>query len=189
MSNPLLQIISKLGPISPALEFDLNEKLSYGSFSKKQVILKEGQVCNHLYFVVKGLLRAYYERNGEDTSNWFMMENDFVISVNSFYGRTPSDESIEVLEDCELIYIHYDDLMDIYERHMEFNVIGRKLTEFYYCKSEERIHSLRGHQAAEKYEFLLVNYPDIAHRVSVNYLASYLGISPFTLSRIRAQIR
>lgn len=189
MSNPLFQIIARLGPVSPELELHLNEKLLYKSFPKKHIILHQGEVCNHLYFVAKGLLRVYYERNGEDTSNWFMMENDFVISVNSFYKRTPSAESIEVLEDCELIYIHYDDLMEIYERHKEFNIIGRKLTELYYCKSEERIQSLRGHQAAEKYEFLLINYPEIVHRVSVGYLASYLGITLQTLSRIRGIMR
>ncbi|HEY9260436.1 hypothetical protein, partial [Chitinophaga sp.] len=138
--------------------------------------------------VEKGLLRAYYERDGQDTSNWFMMENDFLISVRSFYQRVKSYEVIEALEECELYFIHYDDLMDLYERHPEFNVIARKLTEYYYGISEERSFIMRGHQAKKKYIFLMENYSEIIKRVPVKHIASYLGISSDTLSRIRASI-
>jgi CRP-like cAMP-binding protein len=184
--DSLFSLLSQLGSISDELENQISSKLEFITLPKKHVLLKQGDVCNHLFFVSKGLLRAYYEKDGEDVTSWFMMENDFIISVLSFFNRIPSYESIEVLENCELIYIHHDGLMELYANSLEFNIIGRKLTEYYYCRSEERLMALRKQKAPEKYEFLLQNHPEIIKRVPAKFIASYLGISSETFSRIKS---
>jgi len=184
--NSLFTLLSQLGPISNELENKISDKLKFLQLRKKEILLRQGDTCNHLYFVNKGLLRAYYEKDLEDTTSWFMMENDFIISVLSFFRRIPSYESIEALENCELVYIHHDDLMDLYASSLEFNIIGRKLTEHYYCKCEERLLSIKRQSAAEKYEFLLLHHKTLLERVQAKFIASYLGISKETFSRIKS---
>ncbi|HWV65077.1 Crp/Fnr family transcriptional regulator, partial [Chitinophaga sp.] len=132
------------------------------------------------------LLRAYYEKGTEEITSWFMMENDFFISVLSFFRRIKSYETIVTMEDCELVYISYDDLIDLYATSLEFNIIGRKLTEYYYCKSEKRLLAIRKQTAVERVEFLMQNNPALIDRVPLKYIASYLGVTRETFSRIRA---
>ncbi|MEZ2444869.1 Crp/Fnr family transcriptional regulator [Chitinophaga sp. RCC_12] len=182
----LFALLSRLGPISDDLKVEISGRLQFAEFKKKQTILEQGKVCDHLFFVSKGLLRAYYDKDGEDVTSWFMMDNDFIVSVLSFFERTKSHEAIEALEDCELAYIHYDDLMYLYAHSLEFNIIGRKLTEYYYCRSEERLLAMRKQKASDRYDFLLQNHPQLIKRVPSAYIASYLGISRETLSRIKS---
>ncbi|MDR6570043.1 MULTISPECIES: Crp/Fnr family transcriptional regulator [Chitinophaga] len=185
----LFTLLSQLGPVSDDLKAKISNKLQFAEFKRKQIVLKQEDVCDHLFFVSKGLLRAYYDKDGEDVTSWFMMDNDFIVSVLSFFERSKSHEAIEALEDCELAYIHYDDLMYLYAHSLEFNIIGRKLTEYYYCRSEERLLAMRKQKASDRYDFLLQKHPELIKRVPSAYIASYLGISRETLSRIRSSSR
>lgn len=114
-----------------------------------------------------------------------MKEGDVMISVRSFYKRIQSEEYIEVLENSELHYLNFIDLQHIYYNFPEFNLIGRILTERYYILSEERNYNLRFNTAQERFEILKKNNPEIINRVPAKYIASYLGITEETLSRIR----
>ena len=114
-----------------------------------------------------------------------MSEGDVIISVKSFYHRTPTQEYIEAIEESTLHYLSYTDLQHIYYNFPEFNLIGRILTERYYVLSEERNYNLRFNSAQERFEILKKNYPEIIKRVPAKYIASYLGITEETLSRIR----
>lgn len=184
--DALFTLLSQLGPVSEDLKSQISAKLQFVSIKRKQTVLIQGRVCDHLFFVSKGLLRAYYEKDAEEITSWFMMENDFFISVLSFFRRIKSYETIVAMEDCELVYISYDDLMDLYATSLEFNIIGRKLTEHYYCKSEERLLAIRKQTAVERVEFLMQNSPGLIDRVPLKYIASYLGVTRETFSRIRA---
>ncbi|WP_142688235.1 Crp/Fnr family transcriptional regulator [Chitinophaga polysaccharea] len=184
--DALFTLLSQLGPISEDLKSQIAARLQFVSIKRRQTVLTQGKICDHLFFVSKGLLRAYYEKDTEEITSWFMMENDFFISVLSFFRRMKSYETIVAMEDCELIYISYDDLMDLYATSLEFNIIGRKLTEYYYCKSEERLLAIRKQTAVERVEFLMQNSPGLIDRVPLKYIASYLGVTRETFSRIRA---
>ena len=116
-----------------------------------------------------------------------MKENDVFISVNSFFNRQPSQEYIETIEESTLCYIHYDELQKMYKDFIEFNVIGRVLTEKYYILCEERLQSIRKQKSEERYQFLLSYHSQILQRAPLKYVASYLGISLETLSRIRSK--
>ncbi len=172
------------------LSSDLNKKIAAlirrRKVPKKELILKEGEVSDYIYFIEKGFMRCFYRNSKKETTVWFMAENDIINSVKSFYDRTPSYENIEALEDSIVHYIHYDQLQDIYEEFPEFNVIGRLLTIKYYMLSEERLYNIRNLKAEERYSYLLKQHPEICDRARVADIASYLGINITTLSRIRA---
>lgn len=166
----------------------LNSNLKTKHLRRKEILLKKGEICNNIYFIEKGLLRCYYEKNDEEISSWFMKENDVIISVKSFYNRTPSYETIAAIENTIVHGITYMQLEFLYKNYLEFNIIGRLLTTKYYILSEERIYSLRKERARDRYLSLLKTRPDIIKRVPLKYIASYLGITLETLSRIRSGI-
>jgi CRP-like cAMP-binding protein len=115
-----------------------------------------------------------------------MREGDVIISVESFFRQSTSYESIQSLEDCELYYISYIELQEIYRNFPEFNFVGRALTEKYFCLSEQKLYSIRMMRASERYEYLLQQFPELAMRVPAKYLASYLGITPEMFSKIKS---
>jgi CRP-like cAMP-binding protein len=186
MRNPVLAMVANIIPLSKTLERAISNNLTFIKTEKKDILLKEGEICDYLYFVKKGLLRSYYEKDDQDITNWFLMENDLAISLLSFYRRQPSFETIEALEDCELYSIHYDALMALYAKYPIFNTVGRVLTEEYYCRSEEKTIGLRRQSAAEKYADFMIQSPELFNRVPKKYIASYLGVTTETLSRIKA---
>jgi CRP-like cAMP-binding protein len=155
-------------------------------FEKKSLVLKAGQVAHRIYFVKKGLLRSYFHQNENQFTNWFMGENEFIISVYSFFTQKPAFENIEVLEDCILQSINWDQLQDIYQKFPEFNRTGRLITEHYYIRSEEKTIQLQTLSATQRYQNLLATYPDILQKASLGQIASFLSIKQETLSRIRA---
>lgn len=188
MPNALFALLNAVHPMSDALQDHLRSILVKKEVTKKSYLLKRGQVCQYIYFIQKGLLRCYYEKNQEQITSWFMKEHDIIISVKSFYTQTPGEESIIALEDTVVYGISYHQLQEIYQHFLEFNIIGRVFTTNYYILSEERLYSLRKERARDRYLFLLNKHPDIIQRVPLKYIASYLGISLETLSRIRSNI-
>lgn len=185
--NDLVAIINSIYPLSSDFNDYLTLILKERSFRKKEFLLKAGHVCRTIWFIRKGCVRCFYNEGDSEVCSWFMMEGHWVISVDSFFKQKPSYESIQALEDCNVYSMEYDQLQYLYKRYPEFNVIGRILTERYYALSEERLYSLRMKSAAERYNFLTNHYGEIVQRIPLKYIASYLGISEETLSRIRAR--
>lgn len=189
MDSQLFKIITAIRPMSNELAEELTTLLSRQQLPKRTLLLAEGQVCDRVYFIEQGLARAFYHKGGEEITAWFMPEQSLIISVASMFLQQPSEESIELLEDSVLVSIHYKDLLHLYEKYPEFNFVGRVLTERYYVLSEKRTASLRKQTATERYQSLLEALPQISRRASSKQIASYLGIAPETLSRLRAKNR
>ena len=184
----LIGLIRLLWPeVTTDFEYSLRQVLVREEVAKKQLVLKEGQVAHKMYFIEKGCVRGYYLKEGQEVNSWFMKEGDFVISIVSFYTKLPSEEIIETLEESLLWSISRQNLERLYLQYPAFNLVGRLLTEKYYVLSEQRTQSLRKETADERYRNLLAAFPDISNRVPLKYIASYLGISPETLSRLRAK--
>ena len=184
--STLLAVVQALLPVSPALEAALAAVLRREEWPARHQLLKPGQVAHHLYFVEQGLVRGYTLHAGQEISSWFMCEGDFVISIVSFFTRQPSTEYLELLEPSVVFSISHAQLAELYRAFPEFNYVGRLLTERYYVQSEQRAYQLRTLPARERYSQLIREFPDLAQRVPLKYLASHLGITPETLSRLRA---
>ncbi len=188
MLTPLFQFMSNIRPISSELRDELTQKLEIIEVPKKTQLLREGQTCNHIHVVVSGLLRMYYIKDGEEVCSRFIDESLMAMSVKSFYSRLPGDEYIETLEPCVLARIHKDELERVYRDFDEFNYIARVITEQYFIRSEERQYLLRKQSAEERYIYFMDKYPHLLQRVPLTYIASYLGLTLETLSRIRKKI-
>jgi len=186
-TRPLFQLLNSIHILSPELQTAISDLLIEEHFKKKTLILKQGQVSQRIYFISEGFVRAYYDKSDETFTNWFMGQGDIIISVYSFFSRRPSFESIEVLEDCTLQSISWDQLQYLYKTFPEFNINGRIITEQYYIRSEERAIDLQTLTAKQRYEKMISSYPDILQKASLGQIATYLGIKQETLSRIRAQ--
>jgi CRP/FNR family transcriptional regulator, anaerobic regulatory protein len=185
--NTLLAHIQTLTVISPALETALTAMLRQESYPRKYWLLQPGQVSDRLYFIERGVVRGYYLKEGREVTSWFMREGDFIISIASFYTRQPAHEYVELLTDSALWSISYAQLQQLYRDFPEFNAVGCLLTEKYYVLCEQRTQNLRMQTAPERYAQLLTEFPDIFGRVPLKYIASHLGISPETLSRLRGR--
>ena len=141
-----------------------------------------------ILIIHKGLLKCYYLLDGTPVSDWFFGEMETIVSIDSFYDQVPSKDFIQALENTDLFYITYDDLENLYRNFIEFNVIGRILTNKYLRIWHRQAQNIRMLTAEERYAFLLANQPELINRVPVRDLASYLDMSRETLSRMRGRI-
>lgn len=186
--DKLIQSLSLIAPISLELQNACSNYISEDSYPKKHLLLKEGQVAKRVYFIKDGFARAFYfTKNVKECTAWFMGQGDLMISVYSFFTQQPAVENIELLEDSIIQSMTWKQLQTIYADFKDFNYIGRIITEKYYIQSEERAILLRTLTAKERYEQLLSSHPDIFQKVSLGQIASYLGISQETLSRVRGK--
>ncbi|MFT3949418.1 MAG: Crp/Fnr family transcriptional regulator [Agriterribacter sp.] len=158
------------------------------TLSKGSFLVREGNVCRHLYFLQKGALRGFYTLEGKEITHWFGFENDFVTSFHSFITGEPSVENLQLLEGSILYGISKEKLTGLYNQYHEIERLVRIVYEKYYIRLEERYVNAQFKTAAERYEALLTNMPHIIERVPLGYISSYLGISQETLSRIRSRL-
>lgn len=189
ISEAVIKNLSQIHPLSNGLIQRLSEATKQINLKAKTILLEQGKICKEVFFIEKGFAHAFYHKIGQEITSWFMGEGDVIVSVHSFYEQRPSYESIRLLEDSLLTSLRYDDLQIIYKEFPEFNFIGRILTEKYYILSEERTFSLRLQTSEERYKTLLKAHPEIFNRASLKYIASYLGMTPETLSRLRAKVK
>ena len=152
---------------------------------KGAFLTSEGKVCSQVYFLEQGCARGFYTLDGKEITYWFAFENTFVTSLYSFITRKPGAENIQLLEDSILWSVSYPDLQNLYNAYPDIERLGRVIHERYYVMLEERFLSIHFKEARERYETLVKNNPHILQRVPLGYVASYLGITQETLSRIR----
>lgn len=184
----MLSSIKALIPVSEELSEKLTAISSDIDIKKGDNIILEGDKCNELFFINKGLLRGYYLIDGKEITNWIGQEGEFGTCFYSFIAQKPSTETIQGLEDSILTKISYNKLQSLFTEFPETERIGRLIIENYYVKLEERLLSIQFKTAKERYLHLLENKPSLLNRVPLGHIATYLGISQETLSRMRAQL-
>ena len=155
---------------------------------KKQHWIKHGDVCKEIAFVVKGCIRTYYTKNNAERTGQFFFENSWYTDYESRVTRQPVDLCVEALEPTELLLISFRDLEDLYEKNPKFDRVGRLMAENTTIHIRNRNSSLLNDSPEERYLKLLKERPKVIARVPQNIIASFLGIEPETLSRIRRKI-
>lgn len=155
---------------------------------KGEIVVNQGNVCRHMYFLQKGALRGFYNIDGKEITHWFGFENDFVTSFHSFITGEPAVENLQLLEGSVLYAISKETLTGLFKKHHEIETLVRIVYERYYIRLEERYVNAQFKTASQRYEDLLFRNPHIIERVSLGQISSYLGISQETLSRIRSKL-
>ncbi len=183
----LLQHITNIYHLSPKAQEALATHLKQLTLQKGDFLLKEGSTCRYLYFLETGCLRGFYRLEDKEITHWFGFENDFVTSFHSFITQTPSVENLQVLEDSVLWSISQEALYSLYNQFPEIERLGRMACEKYYIRLEERYVNAQFKTAAERYSQLIESNGQFLQRIPLGYIASYLGISQETLSRIRGK--
>jgi CRP-like cAMP-binding protein len=162
---------------------------SIKKIKKKEVILSEGTICRYIWFINKGLVRDYFHRDGIEVTAGFFKEGEFITNYESFISQKPSKAYIDALEDGELLGISYDSLQYLYSCSKTWERAGRLIAEQRFLISEQKKDGLLSNSPDLQYLSLVQEQPDIVQRVPQYYIASYLGVSPEHLSRIRKKIQ
>ncbi len=145
-----------------------------------------GHTCRTIYFIEKGCARIYYFKGDTDITEYFAFENSIIARVESLFTGKPSRKGIQILEDSDIVGINAVALNGLYNKYPEIERLFRKITEAGYIETVNRLESLQFHTAEERYIALLQDHSEIVQRVPQKYIASYLGITPVSLSRIRS---
>jgi CRP-like cAMP-binding protein len=160
----------------------------HSEYPKNYFLLKPGKPCKHIWFMTQGAVRYFYTNDqGKETNTWFSLDTQIITDAPSLVNQTPSQESIQLMEDSELYSIEYANIQTLLQNHHSFALWYIKLVELHYISQiEDRIADLQFLDAKERYQKLLNLCPDITNRISLGNIASYLNITQETLSRIRA---
>lgn len=152
---------------------------------KGAILVKEGQTARHFYWLVKGTMRGRIAPKGELITTWFATENMFCSSMPSFIMQKPSKESIEALEDCEVYGISRFDVLKLFKKTKEMSSIVRQMAEEAFVHTLNRTYQFQYLSAKERYDLFVAHYPQLIQKVPLGMIASYIGITQQSLSRIR----
>jgi CRP-like cAMP-binding protein len=155
---------------------------------KDEILLAEGKICKHLYFVESGLLRFYINKDGNDITKFFTDAPYFFTSQVSFNAQQPAAENIQALEKSVVFQIAYKQSNELF-RLKSWSEFGRKITQEVQFFTEAILEQLQTETAEFRYERMLKNNPKLINRIPLMHLASYLGIAPQSLSRIRKKLQ
>lgn len=181
----LFQFFKKYNPLSKEAEKAIAE-ISKTITGKKNTDLQPiGHTCKTIYYINKGVARIYYFKDGTDITECFAFENNIIARVESLFTGKPSKKAIQILEDSEVIAINSTLLFKLYDKYPEIERLFRLIFESAYVGTVDRIEGMQFHSAEERYNALIKEAPDVLKRVPLKYIASYLGITQVSLSRIR----
>jgi CRP-like cAMP-binding protein len=179
------RITSKYSNLNDLAKIELLENARVLKLPKGTTLVKEGQLSDKTFFIIKGCARAYYLKEGKDISDWFAFEDEFISSINSFFLNVPSPH---YLEDSILLEISRNDVEKLSEKYHDFERLTKVIVTKTMLQQQQRIVSMQFYTAEEKYKNLLSIRKDITNRVPLTHIASYIGITLETLSRIRNMV-
>lgn len=166
----------------------LNATLTFRKVNAKTELVSYDKQTDELFFLLKGCIRKYYTKNGEQITIYIMTENNFIGAFDSFIKKTKSKETIECLEPCEMLILKRTDLDQLYKDISLMNEFIRKILEQTLIQFQQILTSFILDNPEERYNKLLTQHPEILQRVPQHMLATYLGITATSLSRIRKRI-
>lgn len=186
--NPLIEYIIAFVHLSEDEIYAIQRQIPIKTFKKGTILLREGQVSKRAFFNIKGCVRSYYLLDGEEKTTFFYLENQFVTSMRSFTKQLPSTHYFECIEDTTLAILSYDRERALLDAYPKLEVLSRMLLEEELGNYQEMLASYMMDSPEKRYLNLLKYRPELKDRIPQYQLATYLGITPESLSRIRKRI-
>ncbi|WP_128331750.1 Crp/Fnr family transcriptional regulator [Apibacter sp. HY039] len=182
----LQQALLSIHPLSENSLHELMHSWDLSTYPKGHVLSKQDTIEKYIYIVTRGIIRAYRIINGEEITFWIGEEGSIACSMRNYVENKPSYENIETLENCTLFRIKISDLTCLYDKNIEIANWGRKFIEYEIIKTENKLIHQLYLSAKERYNLLLKERPQLLQRLPLSIIASYLGITQVSLSRIRS---
>ncbi|GCC51442.1 Crp/Fnr family transcriptional regulator [Chryseotalea sanaruensis] len=186
--HPLIKYFSSFAGFTSEEEKTILDSIIVKHFKKGDIVIKENDADDTTFFVVKGLVRQYKILEGNDLTINFFAENEWIISLNSFNENKTTDHFLICLEDTELITGNEESAQVLFKVFPRFETISRIVMEKTFSEKQKFLHAFQTDSPEQRYLNLVKNKPDILQRISQYYIASYLGITPESLSRIRKRM-
>lgn len=177
--------LSSISPLSEEAKHEIRAVAVKESFAKGDVLIHELAKCQHLYFIEKGLARAYFYHNEKEITDWFGMEGMVIGPILRNFPVKETKHSVVLLEDTTTISVSFADLEMLYYKHHEIERLGRLIAIYSMLYLQNKIDSIQLLSAKERYQRFLADYPNLIQRVPLGYIASFLGMNQVTLSRVR----
>lgn len=187
MYTEYLNILSGYSPLSDVTKSQLEPYISVKNLNKEEVLLKHGDVCKHIYYVNKGFIRIFYFKDGKEVTEWLTNDKHFFFSITSYFENSPSHLIIEAIEDSEIIQLSKEGLDKLRRENIEIANLMFEWISGSLVLSQKRMDSIQFETAKQRYDSLLKMQPEILNRVPLQHIASFLGITQETLSRIRSK--
>lgn len=183
----LFSYINQITHLSEESADALTQVVQRLELPKGHELLRPGVICHHFYFIEKGLTRTWYIKNGKDVTDWLSAENTIAVSIVSFLTGLPDIRGIELLEPAILWAVSRTDLDHLYAQYHDLERLGRLLIGHGVIQIQQRFDDLHFATASQRYRKLMDTNPSFINRVPLGMIASYLGITQETLSRIRSK--
>lgn len=188
MKSLLVQLDAMVAQLPAPVQEALNRMTTRQVFTKGDYLLKQGDVCRYSYQLDTGLARKYYLVDGREITTEFYFPQDIALALTSYVSQTPSQEFIQVVQDTTVLRMDYGAFQALKATFPLLVELDLRLTEYHAVWQEERLRQFRTLDATERYTLLLTTQPQWIQHLQLTHIASYLGISLETLSRIRAKL-
>ncbi|MFI8379753.1 Crp/Fnr family transcriptional regulator [Leeuwenhoekiella sp. NPDC079379] len=188
MIDHFLNKLSGLSYLSDSTRDSLKPFVNVNNYDKGDFILRQEEICRELYYIHSGFAREYYFKKGKDVTEWFASTGSFCFSIESYFNEIPSNLIIEALEPSIVIVLSKEGLMGLGKNNIEISQLAMNFFSNSLIASQRRMESIHFQSAKERYLYLIEQQPKILQKVPLTHVASFLGITQETLSRIRAKI-
>lgn len=188
MENEIVKLISRYLTLNDEEANAFAKCIPIQPFKKGDLLLKEGQISRDSYFVIHGCVRKYYIIDGEERTTEFYIEDESIASLQSYKNKTPANHYFECVEDCRLAVLNYDKEQELFQRVPKYESLCRMTMEQDFGEQQEALAKFITSSPEERYKHLLETRADLLQRVPQYHLASYLGVQPESLSRIRKRL-
>ncbi|MEQ8473907.1 MAG: Crp/Fnr family transcriptional regulator [Marinoscillum sp.] len=186
--NNFLISLTKISPLSRDGHESIANLCAPIRIKKNHDLQAIGQTCKTIYFVQTGAARIYYYKNGKEVTEYFAFENDLIIRAESLFTGKPSTKAIQAVSDTLFVALPSHSLFALFDKHRDIERLFRKIVEHSYVDTINRLESLQFHSAEERYASLMGKSPKVIQKIPLKHIASYLGITQVSLSRIRAKM-
>ncbi len=189
MYEDLKQFVSQFANLSGEEWEAVMPFIETRNLKKNEYFVREGEIARYISFTQSGYLRVYYNHDGDEITRDISPLHSFVTALPSYISQTPSYEIIQAITGCELFVIYHDNLELLYDSYSNWQRVGRRVIEEMFVQTQSRIYAFITQPAEVRYKEMMKQFPDIFQHVPLQYIASYLGITSQSLSRLRRSVQ